>query len=111
MSSKTVVTRGVTYNVSPEIRKRAEEELLGDILNTFKCVLKMLRTVAEKVERGEIAPGPASNLITSVAWHVDRAVSMLGKSESIEKTFSYEDVVTQLEVETRPKKKEARAVT
>ena len=101
--SRTVVAKpGAKYEVPPAIASKAAELLFDDLVSAFKALFNLMRTVAKKVEEGEMSPGVASELITAVAWHVDRAIGLFGSgAESSERTLSYEEVVTSLEAARR----------
>lgn len=99
MSSRTVVaSKASKYDVPPEVAAKAAEFLFDDLVGAFKSLFQLLKAVSKKVEEGEMNPASAAELITAVAWHVDRAIALISSVPSdSERTYSYEEIVTSLE--------------
>jgi len=89
-----------TYNVSGEVSSRAKEELLGELLEAYRSLLRMLRVVCDRVTAGALEPSEIANLLTGVAWHIDRAVAMMGSSEGAAE-LDYEKLIKRAREEAK----------
>lgn len=92
MSSKGIKS-SMEASVPVEVKARVTEALLGQIINSFDSVLRMVQALCYRASTGDTKG--VAELLTAAAWHIDRLISLISDKADVESktAASYEEIL------------------
>ena len=80
--------------ISKEVSEAVSKELLPELVEACRGILRMLRMLSESVSAGLTPPDSVAGLFESLAWHLDRIILLVasGTGESVE---GYEELISK----------------